>query len=568
MKNEVTKLSPAPSGMPLLRFLAPDQETQRRILIDASVSGVANSALLMVTNMAASKGGSLVQMALFGLLFALYVFCFRSCFNRVTQLFEQALERQRISIANTIRALDLRGLDQLQQTTVYNRLTQQTTIISDAAGVLAASLQSAVLVVFTAAYLASMSIPAFLLTTLVIGGGILIYVARSAEVNAGMRETSEREMGFFASIGDLLGGFKELKLSKRRSDALFDRLAGEANAVRLLKVRTADMFNTNYIFAYSLFYALIGVLVFVMPAHQTGGSADVMRLTAIVLFVIGPLSTVIAGIPALSKSTLAATEIASLQDEIARLDQGTSGQNASSGDVAATPKNQTPPTAFSTIELKGVGFHYDGQAERFGVGPMNLTVHSGETLFITGGNGSGKSTLLKLLCALYRPDAGQHLLDGIPIEQVGLQNYREMFSAIFSDFHLFKTLDGSDGVDPVTVQALLQLMQIDSKTRFEGGGFSTLNLSTGQRKRLALVVALLENRPVMIFDEWAADQDPEFRRYFYEHLLGDLKRKGKTIIAVTHDEHYLHHADRIAKMEYGRIELVAVPRKDGGSTLA
>ena len=162
--------------MPLLRFLAPDQETQRRILIDASVSGVANSALLMVTNMAASKGGSLVQMALFGLLFALYVFCFRSCFNRVTQLFEQALERQRISIANTIRALDLRGLDQLQQTTVYNRLTQQTTIISDAAGVLAASLQSAVLVVFTAAYLASMSIPAFLLTTLVIGGGILIYV--------------------------------------------------------------------------------------------------------------------------------------------------------------------------------------------------------------------------------------------------------------------------------------------------------------------------------------------------------------------------------------------------------
>ncbi len=555
MKDEGSAPLTRSPGAPLLRFLAPDQETQRRILIDASSSGVANAALLVVTNMAATKGGTLLQMGMFVILFGLYVICFRSCFNRVTMLFEVALERKRTDVANTIRALDLRGLDQLEQTTVYNRLTQQTTIISDAAGVLAASLQSAVLVVFTAAYLASMSIPAFVLTTLVIGGGILIYVARSAEVNAGMRETSKREMGFFESISDLLGGFKEIKLSQRRSNALYARLSSLAAAVRDLKIRTADLFNTNYIFAYSLFYGLIGVLVFVMPNYQSGDSADVMRLTAIVLFIIGPLSTVIAGIPALSKSSLAATEIALLEADIARLGQRT---------IAAETGNALVerPKSFSTIELRDVGFHYEGNAERFGVGPINLTIQRGEILFITGGNGSGKSTLLKLLCALYRPDAGQHLLDDVPVELVGSQAYREMFSAIFSDFHLFKTLDGEDTVDPATVQSLLQLMQIDSKTRFEDGGFSTLSLSTGQRKRLALVVTLLENRPVLIFDEWAADQDPEFRRYFYEQLLGDLKRQGKTIIAVTHDEHYLHHADRLVKMEYGQIEPMDWPHRN------
>ncbi len=542
--------TPVPTGSPLLRFLGPTRAERRSILLIASASGIANAMLLMVTNTAAVKGGGFFDMLQFILLFILYAIGFRSCFNRVTVMFEDAVERARVRIAGKLRSLDLMGLNQMDNTAVYNRLTQQTAVISDAAGVLAASLQSAALVVFTALYLASVSIPAFVLTVLLIGGGLMTYFHRSGEVNARMREASGHEMAFFEAIGDLIGGFKELKLNLGRSNALFERIAAAASAVRKLKVLSADMFNTNYIFAYSLFYALLGVLVFIGPNYQPSASSDIMRLTAIVLFVIGPTATVVAGIPAWAKATLAATEIAGLEADLDRL------------------RRQTPPPSppepgrfadFTTIELRNVDFQYRGTAERFEVGPLNLTVQRGEILFITGGNGSGKSTLLKLLCALYHPDGGHILVDGRTVLPVDVQAYRSLFSAIFTDFYLFKTLDGADAIDPAMVESLLQLMRIENKTRFEGEGFSTLDLSTGQRKRLALVVALLENRPVMIFDEWAADQDPQFRRYFYETLLPDLKRQGKTVIAVTHDEHFLHHADRLVKMEYGRIEPYHLP---------
>ena len=71
--------------------------------------------------------------------------------------------------------------------------------------------------------------------------------------------------------------------------------------------------------------------------------------------------------------------------------------------------------------------------------------------------------------------------------------------------------------------------------------------------RKALISALLEDREIYIFDEWAADQDPQFRKRFYEKIIPELKQKGKTIFAVTHDDHYWNLADIVVKMEYGRI---------------
>jgi putative ATP-binding cassette transporter len=180
-------------------------------------------------------------------------------------------------------------------------------------------------------------------------------------------------------------------------------------------------------------------------------------------------------------------------------------------------------------------------------------------VFIIGGNGSGKSTLLKLLTGLYRPSGGCLLVDGVPVLWRDIQRYRELVSIIFSDFHLFQRLYGLPDVDEKSVNSLLDTMQLLGKTSFDRGCFSTLELSTGQRKRLALIVALLEDRPIIVFDEWAADQDPEFRRYFYEVLLKDLKKRGKTVIAVTHDDHYFQHCDKLVKMDLGAIEFVREP---------
>ena len=157
-----------------------------------------------------------------------------------------------------------------------------------------------------------------------------------------------------------------------------------------------------------------------------------------------------------------------------------------------------------------------------------------------GGNGSGKTTLLKLFTALYRPIEGCIRVDGAEIVAANVQSYRNLFSAIFSDFHLFDKLHGLRDAAPERVDQLLRLMEISSKTAFGDGRFTTILLSTGQRKRLALVVSYLEDKPVYIFDEVAADQDPHFRRYFYDTLLPELKRAGKTVVVVSHDDRYFH----------------------------
>jgi len=212
--------------------------------------------------------------------------------------------------------------------------------------------------------------------------------------------------------------------------------------------------------------------------------------------------------------------------------------------------------------MTAVPAHVAGVREIYAVCPrpepavMAAALEAGvTTLFRIGGTGSGKSTLMKTLVGLYHPTSGAIVMDGTLITAETAAWYRSHFTVIFSDYHLFDRLYGFEHVSPTRVNELLKLMQIEDKTAFEDGRFTTLELSSGQRKRLALVVALLEDRPILVLDEWAADQDPPFRKFFYEQILADLKRQGKTVIAVTHDDRYFAVADRIVKMEYGQLEV-------------
>jgi len=133
-----------------------------------------------------------------------------------------------------------------------------------------------------------------------------------------------------------------------------------------------------------------------------------------------------------------------------------------------------------------------------------------------------------------------------------INNAINFFSAIFIDFHLFDRFYGiQNGIDPKKVNDLLKLMKLDHKVTVQNNQFSTTDLSTGQRKRLAMIIAIMEDKPIYVFDERAADQSPGFRDYFYYQLLPSLKQKGKTVIAVTHDQQYFDIADRILEMDYG-----------------
>jgi len=207
---------------------------------------------------------------------------------------------------------------------------------------------------------------------------------------------------------------------------------------------------------------------------------------------------------------------------------------------------------FDNINFKNTVFRYE---DSFEIGPINLKIEKNECIIIQGGNGSGKSTFLKLLTYLYYPESGHIRINNKIVNNNNLQLYRELFSAVFSDFHLFKKLYGSSNIDDKKIDELLELFELDNKTIFSDNSFSNLNLSQGQKKRLALLISLVEDREILVFDEVAADQDPSFKKYFYETLIKDLIKKGKTIINASHDDQYFHTADRTLKMEFGNFIL-------------
>ncbi|MBK8266362.1 MAG: ATP-binding cassette domain-containing protein [Nannocystis sp.] len=213
---------------------------------------------------------------------------------------------------------------------------------------------------------------------------------------------------------------------------------------------------------------------------------------------------------------------------------------------------------FDRIELRGVAFSYgDPEAPTFTVGPIDLSLGRGEVVFITGSNGSGKTTLMKLLTGLYPPDRGALWLDGRRISPSQRARYVDLFTSVFMDHHLFGPAYGLDVADPERVEALLLRFNLAGVVSFEGGSFAPLDLSTGQRKRLAMVVALLEDRPIYVLDEWAAHQDPELRRYFYTTLVPELRAAGKTVVAISHDARFFHLADRRLHLVDGRLVATA-----------
>jgi putative ATP-binding cassette transporter len=218
-------------------------------------------------------------------------------------------------------------------------------------------------------------------------------------------------------------------------------------------------------------------------------------------------------------------------------------------------------TGFQQIELRGLVFHYTDRRGQplFAVGPSDLRLKRGERLFIVGGNGSGKSTLLKLLTGLYRPEQGEIRLDGQLITDEERPRYRSLFTGVFTDFHLFERLYAVPDIDPDVVNAGISELGLAQETRYSVDGFTNLELTASQGRRLAFLASVLKNRPICVFDELAADQDPPFRRRFYEEILPKLSAEGRTLVVVTHDDQYFHTADRVLRVTDGRITELKTP---------
>jgi putative ATP-binding cassette transporter len=365
-----------------------------------------------------------------------------------------------------------------------------------------------------------------------------------------LKEASKHEDQLFDSLHDLLRGFKELRINQLKSDDVFQGFQSTAQRAREARTRVMILYSDNSVFVQMFFLLLLGAIAFALPVLSPSLSGSAAKIVAAILFFFGPLCNVIAMIPLVSEMNVAVANLERLETIL------TDGLAKSADQNGSAPVDLS---RFKTIRLEGVCFAYpdpDGTGT-FEVGPIDGELRRGETVFLVGGNGSGKTTLLKLVTALYWPARGSLWVDDVKIGPANIQSYRNLFSAIFSDFHLFDKLHGLRDIAPERVNALLAVMELSNKTGFDGGRFTTTHLSTGQRKRLALVVSYLEDKPVYVFDEVAADQDPHFRRYFYQTLLPELKQAGKTVLMVSHDDRYFSASDRVLGVDYGKLAELA-----------
>lgn len=348
----------------------------------------------------------------------------------------------------------------------------------------------------------------------------------------------------------IIEGAKELRLNRARRLSVERHGIGDLTGrIAALNGRAFAIFWAVDTISIALIFVFVGAVLALRPYLGIENEA-ITGFIIVMLFVKGPIEELASALPVFSQAQIALRRIsgltASLADGDAQVDGG-----------AARLRFRR------TLALDGVRYVFPGAAEDtpFGLDVPHLDLRRGEITFIVGGNGSGKTTLIKTLLGLYQPRSGAVLLDGAPVSAAELDGYRQLFSGVFADYHLFDELMAFPGGE-ARVNAWLQRLDLVNVVNFHAGRFSTTDLSTGQRKRLALIHAVLEDRPILMFDEWAADQDPDFRKLFYRQLLPELRNIGKTVIVVSHDDRYFDAADRVVHMAHGRV--TRIERYPGG----
>lgn len=516
------------------------------------LAGVTNSIALMLVNSVAQapETATLSSFLMFGSMAAIAIWSTRYAWHRTNAVIEAGLHRIKTRLVEKVERTELERIERIGTAEILDRITDNVTIISSSASAIGAILPSLCIFFFGVLYLLWLSPWAFAIMLPLQVGAMYLYRIINAKADVLLEEQAGIRIRFLDRLMDLLQGAKEIRLNRaRRRDVLKEF---EQNSAKLgdISAKTNQIFDDTTLFVTTNMYVLLAALAFVLPNYVQIDGAHLSKLVATILFLWSSVQTVLGVYPSYVQSNDALLTIEKLEEKL----DGAQKKKSTPVDTQNDPWRGKP----GRIEAVNVEYEYPAQNgdTAFRIGPINLAIEPGELIFVVGGNGSGKSTFMKVLTGLYLPTRGTLQAGKTQIVPSNVVFYREMISIIFSDFHLFSKAYGLLQVDPEAVRVLLREMQIEHKTSFADGAFTTRNLSTGQKKRLAMVLAYLDDRPIFVLDEWAADQDPEFRKHFYEEMLPALKRKGKTIVAVSHDDRYFHIADRVITMEYGKIRTV------------
>lgn len=532
----------------LLAFLGGESPQQFRQLIFLSIAvGIVNTAVVGLINNAstqASQGGSTVLLFfVFAVLLLIFYYVTNKSNSENIKSTQDMIYRFKLKILRDVFSSDLMRIDIVGRNYIAEVMVRDSQLVSQSLVVVVTTFQSIATLVFLTLYLSTVS---FIASLIVLASLFIIFTVSFSEIGKVTKkynEVSNEETQVNSLYMDFLYGFKEIKMNSSRAYDLTDELMKESRVINdrksQLTISITNFFNTLQIFL----YVVVGIMVFVVPVFSESFVANITTAATTALFLAASLTGIISGIPGLSQADVAAK---SLRDLAFRLESN----------VASFSK----PTGSSLLQIQSIKFEQvEYQHEKnipsysFKLGPISYKFDQGKVYFIKGQNGSGKTTLMRVLLGLYQPTSGQLVVNDDLSINTNSEAYRDCFSVVFNDFHLFRKLYGITNATDEEIDELINLFQMQGKLVVKNSCFSSLDFSTGQRKRIALITALLEKRNIIVLDEWAADQDPFFRRKFYELIIPMLKSSGKTVIAVSHDDHYFNVADHVINIDSGII---------------
>jgi putative ATP-binding cassette transporter len=532
----------------------------RKVLFWASIGAGALQGLLLyvisasIEELAGAAGKvSLRQFLLFALCLVGLYKCLLASMRISSAVARDLVTGFEVRICEKISRTSYACFKRLDRGAIYEAITGSKDIINESSIMLPIFISSLTMLSCSLVFSLFISVAGMLAVLLVMGMGALVFFHSDKRFIQALMAYRASVTEFQGTLKDVVLGFTELKMNEPRRLSLFDELIRPFSQEVVARRVTADQHRVQNTVMYGLLvYFPVGALLFVLPQTGLVNVEQCVKIVAITLFSTIPLIGLLSFMPLAARSAFIVRNLEDFEAQLdTQCDQGTVGSSF------------VPP--FAELRIENACYTYpdsNGGIKPFDLEVEHFILKKGELLILSGGNGSGKSTFMRVLAGLEPFCRGEVFLNGQALAVLGAASYRAYFSVLFPDFHIFSGLFGI-APPPERVNALLQRMALSDKVAYDEKlrRFSTTALSSGQRKRLALVCAILEDRPILLFDEVAADFDHHFRDLFYHELLPELKREGRTIIAISHDNRYFSVADRVLTLQYGRF--VAVP--EGGN---
>lgn len=529
------------------------QNNKKKIILISFISAMSGSANILLLKLATSYATKIedVLTAIIFYWWALFLLVGLSFLSQYmlallgAKITFEIREKLTASIANfSYEQLEKVGVHRL-----YTTLTDDITVINNWLSIIPLLVYNSTIVLLGLLYLGTMSILLFLIVIGFLFIGILVsrlFIIKRGESHFKKRRLIQDKL--FECYKSVVEGFKELNFNKNRQDQFHaEELYNVSKQFKNATGKASFYFTLANSWNSGMLFLAVGSVIFMTRSLFNEMGMELLPFIVVVFYVMGPIVFLMNSWQNFSQATVVINRLKKLNF-----------------DHTKKIPISVAEDEFKHLSMKGVSYKYTSEniSESFDFGPFDLEVERGDIVFFVGGNGSGKTTAAKLLTGLYEPNDGIIKLNSIQLGRDKIDWYNKYFSTIFADYHLFSKVINKHGknVDDKAIYQFIKKMQLEDKVTIEGGILSTLELSEGQKKRLALLVSYFEDAEIYVFDEWAAEQDPHFREYFYEKFLPELKKIGKTVIVITHDDRYFHIANKTVKFERGRV--VAVEGED------